>query len=365
MMPIILEPETRAEMWGAYETARNGIYEEMKRVYADANASFEGLPSRDVEAFDACLKKKFTLPCIVLHSCEAGAIDVDKTLQEHLESMGDAFFDMNQKRPDFITIAIGDDYANIRFANALIAYFRSAKEQPKRKTTILVNVWDEKNNSLVEGYNDPENAKDGDTSIIEILPNLSLIIVGNNEDIYRADAILDDDDSINYHRVYESSPHTHYALENQRFNIDAHKYFRGVMPIENVVLPQGAKAIVEAGDGLYERISEEERDEAHAMWRGLDLWSRESTLAAYRFAPIWRAKAREHNGAIDTKEYMHLLRIEHERWVRKHIMEGWRYNGTTNKKWRCHNALVPMEFVEAGSIAYDIFNVALGLGNRK
>lgn len=85
----------------------------------------------------------------------------------------------NTAQPDVFVIAMGDDYANIRIANAIIQdTVNEAKTE--KKQIIFVNVWDSKNNDLLLTCG---GTKDEINKCITI-GELKIYIIGNNEDVY-------------------------------------------------------------------------------------------------------------------------------------------------------------------------------------
>ena len=103
----------------------------------------------------------------------------------------------NTKQPDVFVIAMGDDYANIRIANAIIQDTVN-EANTEKKQIIFVNVWDSKNNDLLLTCGGKKERRR-----ITINDNLDVYIIGNNEDVYTYKKIVDVEEPSEYHANYK------------------------------------------------------------------------------------------------------------------------------------------------------------------
>ncbi|MCR5348496.1 MAG: hypothetical protein K6E59_02665 [Bacilli bacterium] len=262
--------------------------------------------------------------------------------------------------PDYIVVATGDDYESIRVVNAIAALLSQRK--PRNMVTLFVNVWDDKNNNLVEGFNrdfDVANPKKQQDFIYA--PNVRIVIIGNNGDVYRYDRIIENYDAINYNRVYELVADGN-AQETNQFNDEAHAYYLNPKAVKSVIVPRGASDIARNKADLWESIPAHQKAQALASWRGNTLWKRVSSAASYRFRTAFyqmmkRWDNRENFGIFFAK----LARVEHQRWMRFHLADGWLYSPKRDDGLRRHYCLLPAGFIDKGTLAYDLFNVFLGV----
>ena len=305
------------------------------------------------KTFMARLDGEFALPCFLCHDYGLGdARSFDLFGAKKAEK---GFFDFSHEYPNYFTIAVGDDYANIRFTNALVAYLDGKKlEEP---ITIFVNVWDAKNNNLIDGFNRiTAHRLNGTAQCLNINPMLRLVIVGNNEDIYSCSAILESAAAANYNRIYDEVASAVDYGEVERFNASAHAYFRD--GTSSVALPGLVHHEASSLVGPWESTSQEDRDKAIVSWRCLSLWKRVSSLSSLSFGPFfahWLKKQKGDEGAY----FANLSRTEHQRWMRAHIVEGWDYAPDRDDGKRKHPCLLPCGDIDPGTLAYDLFNVLL------
>ncbi|MBQ7243344.1 MAG: hypothetical protein IJS52_03980 [Bacilli bacterium] len=418
----------RESLYDVYASSCTTIYEKYFSNYQDANAGdileelrgtpfvlrrhsgdpvIEGKMAYDpenIQTLMTALREELPLPCFVFHNYAAGAdrmrsmfFDLggrsaraqgDLPTEETHGQKTAQIFELtseimkedaapstrpspyiefvDQKYPDYIVIAAGDDYENIRIANSFVRHFQHFATG--HRITIFVNIWDDKNNNLLFGFNRQGDDPDKQKQIID-LGVVRLIIVGNNEDIYKCSAILEDKNAMNFNAVYaevakslDPKENAKGAEENKDYNLKSHLYFKSKGVFSDVFVPTEAITIATAKANTWDALSYQEQKEAELNWRHLPLWERVSSAEAFRFAPVfyqmlkqWRPE--ESEGVF----FSNLARIEHQRWMRRHIVDGWIPKAKKDKASRYHNCIVPMAMLNRYSICYDLFNVFLGI----
>lgn len=230
------------------------------------------------------------------------------------------------KRPaKAYVIALGNDEENISIANNIIDDFKheqllfGADKPDKTLKIIYVNLRDEKNAERLNWTSrDREYFKD----------SLAVIAFGGAKNVWSYQSIIDDDKDSIYNYLYSlNDPY------GEKVQPD---------PFENM--------------DLYVKKCREYRD----AWLRLDPFKKESCRAARTFALNYKITAMENKSG----EYSD--RLEHLRWNRFHIVNGWIYAPYSKgeKPFRQHNkehnCLCPFELLDEGTIKYDSVNVALG-----
>lgn len=329
------------------------LYEE--RADAIANGIAAGYPESAPNLVKD-IRKEMAFPCFVFH--DYGTNDLRATQALGALSKEKGFFDFSQGYPDYIVIAAGDDYANIRIANAFSAYL--LRREVPTPVTLFVNVWDEKNNNLVNGFNRGKPLPNGRMpQVVEFGKNVRIIIVGNNADIYDCDNILDAHAAMNYNRVYDSVASASNNEANRAFNHACHEFYLGKKPKE-IPLPMEA---LKASDGVvsWDGLDESIRDRAVSSWNNLSLWKRVSSSSAVGYGPVFRRMIRGWKEEEDQGEFFaKLVLVEHQRWMRTHMMDGWTYAAKRDDALRRHGCLLPLAYIPEDLIVYDLFNVFLG-----
>ncbi len=117
-----------------------------------------------------------------------------------------------------------------------------------------------------------------------------------------------------------------------------------------------------------------------SSWAGLDMWSKESNRSASIFAGHlgavkeayqnfkspneWKYSAESKDNKIPKHLRMaHLANIEHQRWVRAHISDGWTYNPVKDKIYKQHCDLIPVAAMDLAKMdaLNDMINVILAI----
>ena len=159
-------------------------------------------------------------------------------------------------RPDVFVIATGDDYNNIRVANAIIQDTVSEKIEENTRQIIFINIWDDKNNDLVltcGGQWDEKHKhltiKNRQNIILEVF------LIGNNKDIYSAE-IVDINKPSKYHYSYELVSgwiyKTHKKLD-ETFNNVIEQYNK---ENDNKITDEGKQTIIEIAKDIISKLKE-------------------------------------------------------------------------------------------------------------
>lgn len=159
-------------------------------------------------------------------------------------------------RPDVFVIATGDDYNNIRVANAIIQDTVSEKIEENTRQIIFINIWDDKNNDLVLTCGGQWDEKHkhltimhGENTILEVF------LIGNNKDIYSVE-IVDINKPSKYHYSYELVSgwidKTHNELDNT-FNNVIEQYNK---ENDNKITDEGKQTIIEIAKDIISKLKE-------------------------------------------------------------------------------------------------------------
>ena len=261
------------------------------------------------------------------------------------------------RAPQYIVVATGDDYRNIRIVNALV--FDVLNEKARNNTqnkpqVIFVNVWDDKNNDLINTYDIGEKIVISDKSyqLIEYGKELHVVILGNNDKIYSGKEMISYEDYAYYHKTYEQL--TEINSEEALFNL-----IKGNSLVEND--KNTIKIIVEdiesKGSSDKKERSDEEREQLRLIWARLDnLWDKKSNAGAFNYHNVF-AEVLDTEGDEEII-YRRPMFQEHQRWMRLHFVHGWEYN-KKNKPRRLHNCLCPYIYVPRYNLIHDLKNVVI------
>ena len=404
---------------------------------------------------------------ITLHKISVLDFDFVKKLDEATGAASET-----NVRPEFITIATGDDYHNIKIANALIIDIlkeqQSKPAEKVKKQIIFMNVWDEKNLALINTYNAniALNVRGGKEDLINpsteykeirgakvyhYSDSLILIVVGSNNEIYSAKSVIayreiaqyavnydrasnmsslnvnlyfdkkgESEENKRYLAVKDASPIEEDGVEGVQMTISnavnriVADYCTGQkLPFSHDVTTNILTTFCYLATWSEEQLKEvkiedknkRERNTIATMlsdaldhsddvgffdyiryapflrwcnWCRAQLWEKESNMSAYMFGYVYKRMRRKRldiNGAEEVKEeglrsvkpvftleeYIRIINIEHQRWMRLHMCNGWT-SGSTVKARRTHGSIVPLYGICLnGTYAYDLINVAWGM----
>lgn len=355
-------------------------------------------------------------------------------------------------RPDFVFVATGDDYANVRMANAITQKIvNGALTDSQKHLDVFVVIWDNTNNDLLSSGggkwidNYTISIEDAKRNAGEIL---RLHIVGNNNKLYAAKNTIVFNDPSAFHNQYEEiadyDQKDDFADWCIRANIAAADDTAVRTKEDRNGLPKAEKNTVqrkiksfnthfyhtiararteEKNDaGVYVPAMTEEAasmDDASArdatlrktamptdiaataeesrkrmlLWitkytgrvnglpkyvgnldqqlayHALDLWRKESNamvalnceLYYYLLSDCFRLNDEALPDGEKLARYAQLASLEHQRWTRFHIANGWVYNGQGEK---CelvyqHGCILPYAYVKEDTVLYDLSNILM------
>ena len=367
---------------------------------------------------------------VTLHDISALKFEFVKKLDEYTGE------DYSEVRPQFVTIATGDDYRNIKIVNALVLDI--LKEDSGKKQIIIMNVWDSKNLDLInrynenDGYDTTETFSLGNTRVFRYSPELTLIVVGNNFEMYSERCIISYGPFAKYAVNYTRAQNMGALKTKLTFAPESSRDAQGVLKGEkdgDIIGEKGVvTGVVTAVDNAVNRITGEylnghevpvtkeeaekvysafcalcvlDKNEVTALlagegkeelrpllgvpgnaekmaaftryvdemdfyvwkcWCGAMLWEKESNMSAFMFGNVYRRLFAEKGGKLSFEDYIRLINIEHQRWMRVHMCNGWTFAKKKMKPRRAHDSILPLYAInEKQSYSYDLINVIWGV----
>ena len=343
------------------------------------------------------------VPCFYFHDYGIGdihAMDVPPEKKSSVKPFRSPFAP-RKEQPDYFVVAIGDDYENIRIANDILKSLCSTLD-PDKKATVFVNVWDEKNNNLIMGFakarekavaKGSKKTSDISSDAGQIIyyssgktDNIRLIIIGNNADIYQRGSILPDRRSRKYNFAYstiqdQANEDSRWSKENEFFSLVSNEYFEKFGKHFNSASkeekrPQPRDFIRNLSRlwneacfhtlEAFDFTDNEQDKEALIAWRSLDVWRRRSSMEAQ----LWGARFYAELKAWKPREgdrfetlLCSLARLEHQRWMRLHIADGWHYDEKRSLTTQTHPSILPYAFMRWKTGIHDLMNVYIGIAS--
>ncbi|MBO5866910.1 MAG: hypothetical protein J6Q55_02520, partial [Clostridia bacterium] len=252
-------------------------------------------------------------------------------------------FDKDSVHYNSFVVSMGNDEDNIVMSNILIDDFKheilltgkSHGALDNEIITIFVHIRDEKNIHRLNWSAEDEEY---------FAKHFRVVSFGCRENIWSYSNIVDDQSASMYNYMYHVKSH---AMEIDRGG--------------NGQLTQTEHEIMDSiarDDGAwYQAVLEDvyRKD----LWLDVNAFARESNRSAYSFA-INYAFVDE----VGEREYCE--RVEHLRWNRFHMANGWIYAeyGKAEKAFRRHNkqhtCICPYDMLDSWTQAYDLVNVHVG-----
>lgn len=281
------------------------------------------------------LKGQMKLPVIAFHKVTTfgheflNYLDGENQTEKSVKSLYKAFI-----------IALGDDENNISMANALLSDFKNEINLNKKieapfKQTVYVNIRNKDNN---ERINWTKQMK-------EKLPNIEVVIYGSSEEIFSYESIIENNEAMQFNYNYGC--------------------------VQSKVSTYLNKLLLNACDASFKNLAKEvpalfsakERyGEMRKKWIKLNAFKKLSNDAVSVFAPYYYAKILNYENMgveLKHKELMELSAIEHERWNRFHIMNGWIFAEERKDENKEHSSLCSFNMIDIATLSYDLVNVAL------
>ena len=292
--------------------------------------------------------EELTVPVINMHkeSC------VDFDFLDRLDNVTGKGEGKKTDRPQFIVIATGDDYQNIRLTNALVYDIERealAENASVSKQMLIVNLRDHKNadlfNSKYLGKHEIY-AEDG-YSTIKINDNLIIAIVGMNTHLYSKD-IIEYEKSTNYSYNYDIAQ----SIGNsEMISSLISQYYANPTLSKPADWEEAIKSIQNA------ILAKNEDKNARKMilknWRNMGQWDKESNQSARLFLRVFekqRSKIEQ-----DPATAIKYMLTEHQRWMRLHFANGW-IPGPKDKVKKIHSCLLAYNLVDPFTYIYDLVN---------
>lgn len=276
---------------------------------------------------------------------------------------------------DAILVTLGEDIASIKLANSIIRKFalhfdklNADKEidYGKPLQIIAINVRNKQNakqierellNSCVYKGLD-ENGKE------KVLKSIKVICFGDAEEMYTYDNIIDDEEA----KVYSYRYSVLYSLfEKATTKSSLRDFCNEYHGGENATLKE---VILSMKKSILNSTIENEKQKIHENWKGEKSFSKMSNHAALSFKLVYQ---RYLEGFLSSKlsdeeTYTTLLnacKLEHERWMRFHIANGFKYDMNHNKKLKKHIRIVDFDDLPSDVVIYDAINVAMSINTNE
>lgn len=252
-------------------------------------------------------------------------------------------FDKDSVHYNSFVVSMGNDEDNLVMANILIDDFKhevlltgkSRGALDKEIITIFVHIRDEKNIYRLNWSTEDEQY---------FADHFNVVSFGCRESIWSYDNIVDDESASMYNYMYNINSH---AMEVERSA-------QGQLSVKE-------QSIIDSlanGDGNWILIAQDDVYRKD-IWLDVTPFTRESNRSAYSFAINYR-----HVDEVAEREYCE--RVEHLRWNRFHMANGWIYAdyGKAEKSFRRHNkehtCICPYDMLDKWTQAYDLVNVQVG-----
>ncbi len=301
--------------------------------------------------------KKLAFPVVGFHQESCFAMPFVNYLDSHIGETSS-----NKTKYNCFVVALGDDERNISMANALID---DVKHEDMQSTangvypqTIYVNVRDERNVSRINW-----SAQD-----VVLYPRLKVVLFGNRSDMYSYQTIIEDREDVRYDNMYNCVTDD---VNKSAFD----KVGKALLDNTNVDYSGHILTLFEQIKGDFF---------ARDNWKKVDSFKKESNACASRFSAYFKARFRaleEGNESITAELLTNYAVLEHLRWNRLHIANGWTYAYYSpadmdranirerfcqykqyrnyRRSIREHNCICPFDMLDSSIQAYDLVNVML------
>ncbi len=243
---------------------------------------------------------------------------------------------------DLLIISLGDDELNISMANALLGDIRNELEYCKntssfRDLTVAINVRDKNNLSRI-GWGEKEN---------KLFDLVHVIEFGFAEEIYSYDAIVDDVPAMMYSYPYA-------IIDKDNVN---DVYMDLVKKHNEIILKQGFDDTDYTPnlEQIFTHLNKNhDIKDIRINWTNGSLFDRESNNSVCAFGTTMKVLCQDIKFTYENMSW--LVDIEHERWDRFHIANGWTFKEKKVKPYRQHDCIVPTEKLKDEFGKYDLVN---------
>ena len=298
------------------------------------------------------------------------------TFRFNKEDCGELTFlsEFKKNKPDMVVIALGEDYDNVKAANALIKYF--VDNDLKFSTTIFVNIYNEQNKDLIVSGSGLWKEDHSHLLINDNNVEFSLYVVGCNGEVYSAKHTVETENAIEYHFKYNvlGSYNDSFSTKSDlAYALYRYHEFAEALSEENdfEILKQYCEKLKDEyvlknePQGEFKRLERESLDKKETMYYALAPWLKASNkklngcISIYHEMLQWLLD-KDKSGREYIETLSRLATWEHQRWNRLHIAFGWTYkNDNKNELTYRHNCLAPYRYVRIYYVVYDLFNFLL------
>ena len=382
------------------------------------NPSWEDLVKKASQ--ESAAKKGLPAPVYGFHDL--------RTEGNELFEMQDGILGKTGVRPDVITISTGDDYRNICYANTIAQWIvndrANAGEQHHGIQYLVVSVFDEDNNHLISGFDakptengrlisicDKKTVTVGEkTEVTEGDCFLKILLVNNLEEAYsfanyKANFLAACSKNMTYSLICDEKSEAFRLLSDVSNGLVFNKeYTEKGVALEKILEEYADQFKAEMPPALYEIKDQKEREiisringlllhgqsaefNAPMRFNLLPLWDKESNRAVVAAEPFYqcyfrasiRALANKYGpGELSGKEAEarskamfewkeHVAEVEHDRWTRFHLSDGWVNAPKKEKGRKQHTCITSYEDLKkdnAYTIVYDVMNVMWAVGDQ-
>lgn len=253
------------------------------------------------------IENQMKLPVVVMHNASCFGSDY----LDYLDSRTGA--DSRSQEYNLIIVALGKDEDNIKMANALLADIKHELNnlrnatRPAKLQTIAINILNKRNHDRIN-WSKEDNERYG---------NLKVIIFGSRDDIYSYNQIIDEDEQMKYHHAYVLLRGK--QLKNQAPEMK--QYF------PNRETPDKKGGYFTLLCEFNTAVQNEDKESLRTEWESVSLADRESNKSASLFMNVMGAMKECYCTSAYTYDEVRLLaELEHERWNRSYIANGWTFN---------------------------------------
>ncbi|MBR3864204.1 MAG: hypothetical protein IKJ19_03690 [Clostridia bacterium] len=247
-------------------------------------------------------------------------------------------------------IALGNDEMNILTANAIISNIKQTRNEkgehvtPEFTRTIYVNVRDAKNRMRINWTHDDEKR----------LPGNKVVIFGDSKDLFSYDNIINDSATMKFD----------YAYNNIHSVIEADG--------KNIILGSSAN-LIELANKVNSKFDEKGvYYDMRLSWLKKNDFKKQSNYAVEIFSTYYQkalkkilksAKEQNVENKVSSAIINQLLAIEHERWNRFHIANGWMFEKNRSDESKEHNCICALDMLTLSVKVYDLTNVLINAGD--
>lgn len=279
---------------------------------------------------------------------------------------------------DDIVIALGEDINSIRSANTLIREFLKHFDVMKRNPNEYINNHGKDLQFIAINIRNIDNAKQIERELLNsckletidengnkvIVKQLKVICFGDAKEMYTYDNIINTEQA----KIYSYRYGLLYDLFNKQKEKTSllqfcDKYYNGKNASLREVIASMKETIATSSSSNQQEIIDEN-------WKKEKSFSKSSNIAAINFKLVYQNYLGKFlDGKLyENSNYEKLLfacKLEHERWMRFHIANGFIYDSNHNKVLKKHCRIVDFDDLPAEVVIYDAINVAMAINTKK